>query len=94
MQKQVDFQSARAHSRYLLKMWKTNAAARTKREKTAEADLAICRRSPPRTYRAYPARLLADPDRDWYSCFIGVNDHGDRLLIRHEPAEQFPSSTP
>jgi hypothetical protein len=42
MQKQVDFQSARAHSRYLLKMWKTNAAARTKREKTAEADLAIC----------------------------------------------------
>ena len=40
MQKQVDFQSAHAHSRYLLKMWKTNAAARTKREKTAEADLA------------------------------------------------------
>ena len=40
MQKQVDFQSARAHSRYLLKMWKTNAAARTEREKTAEADLA------------------------------------------------------
>ena len=40
MQKQVNFQSARAHFRYLLKMWKTNAAARTKREKTAEADLA------------------------------------------------------
>ena len=59
MQKQVDFRSARAH--YLLKMWKTNAAARTKREKTAEADLGICRRSPPRTYRAYSARLLATP---------------------------------
>ena len=38
MQKQVDFRSARAH--YLLKRWKTNAAARTEREKTAEADLA------------------------------------------------------
>jgi hypothetical protein len=40
MQKQADFQSARAHSRYLLKMWKTNAAAGTEREKTTEADLA------------------------------------------------------
>ena len=38
MQKQVDFQSA--VPLVLLKMWKTNAAARTEREKTAEADLA------------------------------------------------------
>ncbi len=40
MQKQVDFQSARAHSRYLLKMWKTTAAAGHRKRKTIKADLA------------------------------------------------------
>ena len=76
-------------------MWKTNAAARTEREKTAEADLANL---PPIAAHA-PTVLIP---RDFWPIpivtgtlvFIGVNDHGDRFLIRHEPAEQFPSSTP
>ena len=70
MQKQADFQSARAHSRYLLKMWKTNTAARTEREKTTEADLANL--SPIAAHAPtvlIPRDFWPTPNCEWYSCF-------------------------
>jgi hypothetical protein len=67
MQKQVDLQPARAHCRYMLKMWKTTAA---EGRRTRKNGLDGFSESPadrrPRTYRADPARLLADPDRECY----------------------------